>query len=245
VSEGQDGRPRVEPAPKRVRIVFGGEVIVDTTEALYVWETPAYPQYYVPAAAVRQGALEATGTHARPPTGAIAQHYTVRAGNKVASDAAWKHPDSPAEELRDHLRFEWGSMDAWFEEDEEVFVHPRDPYTRIDILRGSRSVRVEVDGTVIAESSQPTFLFETKLRRRTYFPKLDVRVDLLEASPSTSMCPYKGTARYWSVRTGGALHRDLAWCYEAPFRESAPIAGLVAFYDERTDVFVDGARQPR
>jgi uncharacterized protein (DUF427 family) len=136
-------------------------------------------------------------------------------------------------------------MDAWFEEDEEVFVHPRDPYTRVDILRSSRSVRIGVAGVVVAETTHPTFLFETNLPRRTYVPKLDVRMDLLESTDSATMCPYKGTARYWSIRAGDEVHRDLAWSYDAPFRESGPIAGLVAFYDEKVDVYVDGILQPR
>ena len=92
---------------------------------------------------------------------------------------------------------------------------------------------------------RPTFLFETGLPRRTYIPKLDVRMDLLDPTPSATMCPYKGTARYWSVRIGGEVHPDLAWSYDAPFRESAPIAGLVAFFDEHVDVVVDGQLQPR
>jgi uncharacterized protein (DUF427 family) len=136
-------------------------------------------------------------------------------------------------------------MDAWFEEDEEVFVHPRDPYKRVDALRSSRTVRIEVGGIVVAETTRPTFLFETGLPRRTYFPKLDVRMDLLDPTDSSTMCPYKGTARYWSVRAGDEVHTNLAWSYDSPVRESAPIADLVAFYDEKVDLFVEGRPQPR
>jgi uncharacterized protein (DUF427 family) len=239
------GRVRVEPGRKRVRIVLGGEVIADTTDALYVWEIPWYPQYYIPLADIVDGVLEPTATTTRSPSRGRAHYYTVRGGQQHAIDGAWRHPDSPIVELRDRVRFDWAAMDAWFEEDEEVFVHPRNPYTRVDILRSSRTVRVEVAGTVIAESTHPTFLFETNLPRRTYFPKLDVRLDLLDPTNTTSMCPYKGTARYWSVRAGGDVHTDLAWSYDSPFRESAPIAGLVAFYDELVDVFVDGELQTR
>jgi uncharacterized protein (DUF427 family) len=239
------GRVRLEPGRKRVRIVVGGVVIADTTDALYVWEIPWYPQYYIPLTDIADGVLEPTATTTRSPSLGPARYYTVRGGKQQAIDAAWRHPDSPIEELRDRVRFDWAAMDAWFEEDEEVFVHPRNPYTRVDILRSSRTVRVEVAGTVIAESTHPTFLFETNLPRRTYFPKLDVRMDLLDPTNTTSMCPYKGTPRYWSVRAGGDVHTDLAWSYDSPFRESAPIAGLVAFYDELVDVFVDGEPQTR
>jgi uncharacterized protein (DUF427 family) len=239
------GRVRVEPAPKRVRIMLGGAMVADTTDAVYVWENPSYPQYYIPLADVAPGALKESGATSRSPSRGTARHYSVHSGDKVAEDAAWCYDDSPIEALRDRIRFDWWSMDAWFEEDEEVFVHPRSPYTRVDCLRASRSVRIEVDGQVVAETTHPTFLFETGLPRRTYIPKLDVRLDLLEPTDSATMCPYKGTARYWSVRAGGKVHADLAWSYDAPFRESAPIAGLVAFFDEKVDVYVDDQLQPR
>jgi uncharacterized protein (DUF427 family) len=239
------GRSKIEPSPKRVRIVMGGEVIADTTDALWVWENPWYPQYYVPLRDIREGALEPTATMTRSPTRGSARHFTVRGGGRVAVDAAWCHEDSPIDELRDRIRFDWAAMDAWFEEDEEVFVHPRNPYTRVDILASSRHVEVEVGGNVVAASTRPTFLFETNLPRRTYFPKLDVRMELLVASDTSSMCPYKGTARYWSLADLEADGVDIAWSYPAPFRESEPIAGLVAFYDERVDVRVDGQLQPR
>jgi uncharacterized protein (DUF427 family) len=239
------GRVRVEPALKRVRIMLGGVVVADTTDAAYVWENPSYPQYYIPLGDILPGTLKETGTTSRSPSRGTAQHYSVHGGDRVADDAAWCFTDSPIEALRDRVRFDWWAMDAWFEEDEEVFVHPRSPYTRVDILRASRTVRVEVDGEIVAETTHPTFLFETGLPRRTYIPKLDVRMELLDPTGSATMCPYKGTARYWSIRAGGTLHPDLAWSYDAPFRESAPIAGLVAFFDEKVDVFVDGERQPR
>jgi uncharacterized protein (DUF427 family) len=239
------GRIRVEPAPKRVRVMLGGVVVADTTDALSVWEIPWYPQYYIPLADVAPGALKETATTTRSPSRGTARHFSVHGGARVADDAAWCYADSAVEALRDRVRFDWSAMDAWFEEDEEVFVHPRNPYTRVDILRSSRPVLIEVAGIVVAETTQPTFLFETGLPRRTYIPKLDVRMDLLDPTESSTMCPYKGTARYWSVRAGNEVHADLSWSYDAPFRESAPIAGLVAFYDEKVDVLVDGRPQPR
>ncbi|MGH9155356.1 MAG: DUF427 domain-containing protein [Acidimicrobiales bacterium] len=152
----------------------------------------------------------------------------------------------PAPGLEGHVRVEWDAVDAWFEEDEEVFVHPRNPFTRVDALASSRHVRVEVDGVVVAESFRPTMLFETGLPRRTYFRQTDIHMDLLVPSATVTSCPYKGTTRYWSVVVpGGGETADVAWSYATPHRESAPIAGLVAFLDERVDVWVDGAAQPR
>ncbi len=242
----QRGQVRTEPAHRRVRAFLGGECVVDTTYALYVWEWPAYPQWYLPIDDFAAGVLVPTATTTRSPSRGTAQHFTLKAGGREAVDAAWTYADSPLEALRGRVRIEWGAMDAWFEEDEEAFVHPRSPSARVQILPSSRHVSVAVEGVVVAETSRPTFLFETGLPRRTYFPKLDVRMDLLVPTETTSMCPYKGTARYWSVRAGeGLVVPDLAWSYPSPFRESAPIAGLVAFFDEKVDVTVDGVAQDR
>ena len=138
------------------------------------------------------------------------------------------------------LAFRWAEMDHWFEEDEEVYVHTRDPHTRVDILPSSRAVRVEIDGVVVAATDHPTLLFETGLPVRYYFAKTDVRLDLLVPSERVTTCPYKGFARYWSVRIGDSVHPDIAWGYDTPLPESLRIAGLVAFYNERVDLVVDG-----
>lgn len=132
----------------------------------------------------------------------------------------------------------WPSMDHWLEEDEEVIVHPRDPHTRVDILASSRTVRVEIDGEVVAETDQPRLLFETGLPVRYYLPLPSVRHDLLRPSSLTTQCPYKGTASYWSVEVDGMLHEDIAWTYTSPLPESQKIAGLVAFYNDRVDLSV-------
>ena len=239
------GRIRVEPGTKRVRAYLGGEVVADTTRPALVWEVPYYPAYYFPAADVRTELLEPDGDLAHSPSRGDARTFTVAVGSKRAVGAAVRYEDSPIEELRDLIRLDWDSMDAWFEEDEEVYTHPRDPYTRVDILPSSRHVRVEVDGVTIAESASPRLLFETGLPARHYLPKTHVRMDLLVHTGSTSHCPYKGEAEWWSVSTGDKVHEDLAWSYPTPLRESQGIAGLIAFYDERVDVYVDGVLQER
>lgn len=154
--------------------------------------------------------------------------------------------DSPVEGLAGTFRLEWGAFDAWFEEDEQVFVHPRNPYARVDALRSTRQVRIELEGTVLAQSSSPVLVFETGLPTRHYLNRSEVRFEHLHPSPTVTSCPYKGTTSgYWSVVVGGTTHADLAWTYDFPTRQLLPIAGLVAFYDEKVDVFVDGERQPR
>ena len=239
------GRVRVESARKRVRAYLGGEVVADTKRPLLVWEKPYYPAYYFPVADVRAELLEVDGGVARSPSRGDGRMFTIRAGGKEAAGAALRYQDSPLEELRDAIRLDWDAMDAWFEEDEEVFTHPRDPYTRVDILPSSRHVRIELDGVTIAESSSPRLLFETGLPVRYYLPKTHVRMDLLTRTDSASHCPYKGEAEWWSVRAGDSVHEDLAWSYRTPLPDSQKIAGLVAFYNEKVDLYVDGVRQER
>jgi uncharacterized protein (DUF427 family) len=234
-----------EPGAKRVRAYLGGEVVADTIHPVLVWEVPYYPAYYFPVADVRTDVLEPDGGVAHSPSRGDGRTYTVTAGGKQAPGAAVRYEDSPIPELRDLVRLEWDAMDAWFEEDEEVFTHPRDPYTRIDILPSSRHVRIDIDGVTVAESSNPALLFETGLPVRYYLPKTHVRLDLVTHTDSESHCPYKGQAEYWSVRTGDAAHKDVAWSYPTPLPESLGVAGHIAFYDERVDVFVDGVRQER
>ena len=239
------GRVRVEQGAKRVRAFLGGELVADTTRPLLVWEKPYYPAYYFPTADVRIELLELDGGLAHSPSRGDSRTFTVRAGGEERSAAALRHDESPLEELRDAIRLEWDAMDAWFEEDEQVFTHPRDPYTRVDILHSSRQVRVEVDGLTIAESAKPTLVFETGLPARYYVPKTHVHLDLLTTTDTVSHCPYKGQAEYWSVKVGDTVHPDLAWSYPTPLPESQKIAGLISFYNEKVDLYIDGVRQDR
>ena len=179
------------------------------------------------------------------PSRGDARVFDVTAGGKTAVDGAAQFAESPFEELRELIRLDWHAMDAWFEEDEEVFVHPRDPYTRIDVLGSSRHVEVMIDGVRVADSHQPRILFETGLPARYYLPLTDVRMDLLVPSDSESHCPYKGTASYWSVVIDGKVHEDVLWTYHTPIPESQKVAGLVCFYNERVDMVIDGVAQER
>ena len=239
------GRIRIETGAKRVRAYLGGEVVADTTRPVLVWEVPYYPAYYFPLADVRAELLAADGGVTHSPSRGDGRRLTIRVGNREASAVALRYQDSPIEELRDLIRLDWDAMDAWFEEDEQVFTHPRDPYTRVDILPSSRHVRVEVDGVTVAESTSPRLLFETGLPARYYLPKTHVRLNLLISTDTVSHCPYKGQAEYWSVRAGDTVHEDLAWSYRTPLPESQKIAGLIAFYNEKVDIYLDGQMQKR
>ncbi|HEU4895684.1 MAG TPA: DUF427 domain-containing protein [Acidimicrobiia bacterium] len=231
------GRVRIEPARKRVRVMLGGEVVADTANPLLVWEIPYYPTYYFPEADVRTDLLVETGETRKSPSRGVATELSVKVNGSEGS--AYTFADPKIEEISGHYAFVWKTMDHWFEEDEEVFVHARDPYTRIDVLPSSRRVRVEIGGVTVAETTNASFLFETGLPTRYYIPKTDVRMDLLTPTDTVTRCPYKGDARYWSVNLGGQIHDDLVWGYDAPLPESQKIVGLVSFYNEKVDIYVD------
>jgi uncharacterized protein (DUF427 family) len=240
----QRGRIRVEVSPKRVRAYLGGELVADSRGTRMVWERPQYPTYYFPSGDV-VARLVATGRTEHSPSRGTGARHDVHVGVNTAPEAALRYADSPIEELRDLVRLDWAAMGEWFEEDEPVYVHPRDPYTRVDVLAGSRHVRIEVDGLIVAESHQPRILFETGLPPRYYLPLVDLRLDLLTVSPTRTQCPYKGTAEYWNLHVGATTYSDFVWTYRSPLPESQKIAGLACFYNEKIDLHLDGELQPR
>jgi uncharacterized protein (DUF427 family) len=235
----------VEPVPRRVRAVLAGQTVLDTTAARYVWEWPAYPQYYVPLADVAPGVLVDEGDVEETPRGDVKVH-ALRVGDEERPGAAQVLGAAKVDGLDDTVHFEWSALDAWYEEDEQVFVHPRNPYTRVDALRSTRTVRVETHGIVLAESSSPVLCFETGLPTRYYLNRTDVDFTTLVPSDTVSSCPYKGTTTgYWSALVAGRVHPDVAWAYDFPTRDLLPIAGLVAFYNEKLDIFLDGVQLER
>jgi uncharacterized protein (DUF427 family) len=229
-------RVRTEPSGKRIRVMVSGIVVADTTAPLLVWEKPHFPTYYIPVTDVADEVLIETAERRRSPSRGDAVVYDVVVGERRIPAAAYRHSDSPVTEIRDAVVFDWQAMDHWFEEDEEVFVHARDPYKRIDTLRSSRHVVVRVDGQVLADSTAPVLLFETGLPTRYYLPMTDIRMELLKPTDTVTECPYKGNARYWSF----GEHPEIAWSYPFPVHESAKIAGLVSFYNEKVDIELDG-----
>lgn len=230
----------VEPVPRRIRAVLGGQVVLDTTEALYVWESPYYPQYYIPVGDVAPDLLVDEDYEERTHRG-TARRQGLAVGEIVRPRSACLYGADAADGLAHTVRFYWDALDAWYEEDEEVFVHPRRPYVRVDALRSTRRVRIDLDGVTLAESSSPVMVFETGLPTRFYLNPTQVNFDHLVATATVTSCPYKGmTSSYWSIRVGDITYPDLAWSYDFPTRQLLPIAGLVAFYNEKVDVTVDG-----
>ena len=241
------GRIRLEPSERWVRASLGGTVVADSKRVQLLYLPPPLNSYAFPRADVRWDLVrESDDVGSMPGLGEV-KHWSVSVGGKVAHDAAWTFPEPPQglEALSELVVLLWHRMDAWYEEDDEVFVHPRDPYHRVDVLNSSRHVKVTVDGELVAETRRARLLFETSLPVRYYIPRLDVRMELLEPSGTTSRCPYKGEASYWSVRAGTEVQSDLAWSYKFPIPECPKIENLIAFFNERVDLDVDGERLER
>jgi uncharacterized protein (DUF427 family) len=237
----------IEPSPRRVRAFAGGHAIADSRRVLLAFEPRRLPVYYFPSADVRTDLLKQTDYSTGSGAESALTRWNLELAGRTVENVAWtyREPDAARAALKDHVAFYWGKLDAWFEEDEEVFVHPRDPHKRVDVIASSRHVRVEVEGQTVADTHHPSLLFETGLPTRYYIPQLDVRLDLLEPSPTTTQCPYKGKAVYWSIRAGDTVHKDLVWSYPFPIAECPKVEKLMAFYNEKLDIYVDGELQPR
>ena len=236
----------VEPVPRRVRAVHGDRTVIDTTGARYVWERRFYPQFYLPADAVPEDVVDDEGRTDETPQGTVRLHSLVLGDQRTAGGARQLTDDTELEGMAGWWRLEWEPFDGWYEEDEALIVHPRSPYVRVDALPSSRHVRIEVDGTVLAESDRPVLLFETGLPTRHYLPSEDVHTDLLTPIDLRTSCPYKGTVSdYWDVTVGDTTVEEVAWRYDDPFADVGAIAGHIAFLDEKVDVFVDDEARER
>ena len=231
--------------PKRVRVIFGDETIADGRRVLLLREAGCLPVYYFPKEDVRADFLISTDFTTKCPYKRFASYWSVRVGDKAAENAAWSYLDEPVEcgAIKACFSFEWAKMDRWYEEEEEVFVHARDPYKRIDALQSSRRVRVEIAGETIAQTGRPLLVIEPGHPLRYYLPSKDVRMNLLEPSSTRSRCPYKGIAAYWSARVRGKLYTDICWSYIEPTLEFPQIKDLLCFFQEREAMLhVDGER---
>jgi len=239
------GVNQIEPVPRRIRAVLSGEVVLDTTAARYVWEWPPYPQYYVPLSDLMPSALVDEEQEQEADRG-TAKLYGLRVGDTFRPGAVQVYTEDAIDGLAGLAHIDWDAVDAWFEEDEQVFVHPRNPYSRVDALRSTRHVRVEVEGCVVAESSSPVLVFETGLPTRYYLNRSEVDFTHLSPTNTVTACPYKGvTSGYWSAEIDGTTHADIAWTYDFPTAQLLPIAGLVAFYNEKVDITLDDRRLKR
>jgi uncharacterized protein (DUF427 family) len=208
------------PIDRWIRGTRDGATVVDSRRAILIWEPgKQVPGYAFPA-----------------------EDVALRASDDAASLGVRRVADP---DLAGYVTLSWDALEHWYEEDVEVFVHPRDPFVRVDALRSSRHVRVERDGRPLAESGAPILLFETGLPTRYYMPESDVDASVLAKSDLETGCPYKGFASYHDVVIDGRWHRNLFWHYKAPFEEVSEIRGYLAPYGERVDLIVDGQPQER
>jgi uncharacterized protein (DUF427 family) len=233
---------RYTRSPKRVRARLDGRTVLDTRDALLVYEPRrVVPLYAVPPGDLRLDLTEhepvAAPEHGGPVLPPHHPEWHTTSGGSLHLEGRGEvafRPDDP--ELGGRVVVHWDPFD-WVEEDEPVLGHPHDPYTRIDVLRSTRHVRVEVGGVTVAESSRPRVLLETLLPPRWYLPRGDVRMDLLAPSETRTVCAYKGVASYLSAE--GAP--DVAWFYPEPLHEAVPVENLICFWRPAT-VDVDGVR---
>jgi len=248
---------RYQPTLKRLTVRLGPALVADTVQAMLVWEPKrVVPTYAVPQRDVSASLIPAadrSGDTVNPvalgngpavldPSSGFGAHTTggesldVIAGSATAGNAAFR-PDDP--DLAGYLLLDFTAFD-WWEEDEPIVSHPQDPFHRVDVRASSRLVRLEHHGVVLAESDRPHMLFEAAFpMARYYLPRQDIRVELL---PSTlvTVCAYKGSATHYTAVVDGHELPDIAWSYEDPLLDATAVKGLISFYQERLDVFVDG-----
>ncbi|KZL65605.1 duf427 domain protein [Colletotrichum incanum] len=244
-----NGPHKTQATSRRVRIILNHTYIVDTTNAIHIWEHVAYPQYYVPTSELRNcNWKDKQDIQSAEDSSSVAAHVVEisipgQNGNKdLVTDRVLRFSDDGklSGVLKGLMRLEFGSMDQWLEEETPIYVHPKDPFKRIDILPSSRSVEVKVAGRSIAKTDFAVHLLETGLPTRYYLPLASVDQSVLRKSELMTKCPYKGDAEYYHIVVNGEEHKDLVWYYRLPTHESAGIAGLLCFYNEKVDIVLDG-----
>ncbi|WCB94662.1 hypothetical protein DSM104299_03400 [Baekduia alba] len=236
--DGPQHKLLATPVPRRVRGELDGQVVVDTDNAFLLHETGLKPQLYVPLADVAGDALTRTDLSTHCPFKGDASYRTVTVGDRVAENALWVYdePLAPASWLEGYAGVYLERFDRWLDEDDVVTAFP-DPYHRVDVRSTSATVEVRARGEVVATTSRALVLSETALPNRYYLPREDVRAELRGPTDTSTFCPYKGTATYWTLvlADGGELP-DAVWSYEEPFPECTPVGGYVSFWGDDVEV---------
>ena len=240
---GSEYQVVIEDSPRRVRVVFNGVTVADSGAMKMMHETRHIPVYYFPLDDVRMDLLEKSDHSSHCPHKGDASYWHVKVGDRVAENAMWSYeaPFDNVPQAKGLAAFYWGRMDHWYEEDEEIFIHARDPFKRVDTTPSSRRVVVTLGGEVVADTKRAHFLFETGLPTHYYIPKDDVRMDLLAPTKLKTGCPYKGVAAYFSATVGGQAFENIVWTYPDPVAECPKIKDLLCFFNEKVDaITVDG-----
>jgi len=234
----------IEPVPPRIRGVASGETVVDSDRAMLLHETGRLPVYHFPLDDVRGDLLASMGEHEPSARGELAWR-SLTIGDRVVPRAAWTYAEPSADFLEGLIAFRWDALDEWFAEAEQLFGHPKDPYSRIDVMRTTRHVRVLLDGEVLADSRRARVLYEAALPPRWYLPAADVDTARLVPSGHMTRCAYKGAASYWHVRVGDGLVEDLVWSYPDPEHDAEPVRDMYCFFSEKVDIELDGVVERR
>jgi len=235
------------PSLRWVRVYFNNQLIAESKKMMLLRESDHLPIYYFPKQDVQMDYLRPSDHTAHSDRKGDGIFWHVQVGDKSAKDAAFTFQNPPGNglKLEDYIAFEWGKMDAWFEEDEEIFVYTRDPHKRVDVIQSSRHIKVVIDGITVGDTKRPWLLFETGLPIRYYMPKHDVRMDLLERTDTVTHCPYKGDAHLYSIKIGDTRHEGFAWIFRFPTLECTRIQGLVGFFNEKLDIYEDDILLPQ
>ena len=235
-----------DPVDYRVRALLGGKTVLDSRRVMMLHETGRLPVWHFPEEDLQVDLEPSSKVISTLEKGEI-RYRSVRVGERVVPDAVWSYPDPPEEAsfLAGYVALEWEAFDAWFVEDEQAFGHPRDPYSRIDVWKTTRNVRVLVDDEAVADSRRAKILFETGLPPRYYLPPEDVRTELLAPSSKKTRCAYKGSASYWHLDVGGRRHNNLVWAYPDPQHDAEPVRDYLCFFNERVDLEIDGELSER
>lgn len=234
----------LEAWPRRMRAMFAGETVLDTRRAQLLYETGAFPVHFFPLDDIQTDLLLPSDNQTSDEHRGAVRRFDVRIGDRTATAAVTSYP-SPTDNsppLANYASVDFGSMDRWFEEDEPIYAHPRDPYHRVDVRASSMHIIVSHAGDVIAETTRPKLLFETAVPIRYYLPLDDVRFDLLERSDTISECPYKGDGQHWNLVIGADRTEDVAWTLPHPLPEGLAAAEHVSFYPNKVEITVDGHR---
>lgn len=233
----------IEPTPRWLRVKVEGEWIADSKRAVIVNEAGRLPVYYFPLEDVRADLLRKNERHEYCEHKGTADFWDIVVNGRVIENAVWgyPHPEADSAGLEGYVTFVWNAVDHWYEEEEEINTHPRDPYTRIDTIPSSRHIQVYLNGKLVADSARPVILFERGLTPRYYLPLEDIRTEYFTPSDTKTRCPYKGEASYLSADVDGKHYEDIVWSYQEPVPELPKIKGLYSFYNENVDLLtIDG-----
>ena len=224
----------VEPWPRRMRALLAGATVLDSRGGVMVHTSGAMATMLFPRADLAADVLV---------EGSRPGRWSVVVGERSALDAVSAAPElagAAGAAIAGMVALDHGAMDRWFEEDDPVYSHVRDPYHRVDVRSSTRHVVVSHDGEVVADSRRPKLIFETGLPVRYYLPFADVRLETLELSTTVSECPYKGDGQHWNLTTTTGTIADAAWSLPHPLPEGLLAIEHVSFYPDKVEVSVDG-----